>query len=360
MLKKIFRIVIIILTILVLLSAVLFFTPAWTPKIRDANGHVPPNSIASLEKVKIGGINQWILIRGSNKNNPVLLFLHGGPGDAQMSYAPGFESKLEKHFVVVNWDQRGSGKTYSKDTPIASYNINQYISDTHDLVKILRKRFNQDKIYLVGHSWGTTLGLLTVQRYPELFKAYIGVSQVVYDEKGDDISYKHLLDTAIITKNTKAIKELREIGPPPYDSYGTKTQIKSKWLDKFRGSIYTKSSPTSFFLKSVLFSTEYTPKEKYVAFITDATSVSIKKMWKELSQINFLKQVPEIKVPVYFCIGRHDYNCPTVLAVEYFKKLRAPKKDFIWFENSAHFPLFEEPDKFQDVLISKVLPETSN
>ena len=148
-----------------------YFRPFYseTPPILGENGNTKPNSITSMEFVEIGGIQQWIMIRGHDLNNPLLLLLHGGPGSAESPLAYKFQRDLEKSFIVVNWDQRGGGKSYFKKIPIESMNIEQFITDTHDLIQMLKKRFDKEKIYLVGHSWGSMLGTLVVQRYPELF-----------------------------------------------------------------------------------------------------------------------------------------------------------------------------------------------
>ena len=164
----------------------LFYTK--TPKIKDSYGNIKQDSITSLEKITLGGIKQTILIRGHDTKSPILLFLHGGPGFPEMDIAYKFQRKLEEHFIVVNWDQRGAGKSFSKKIPRESMTIEQFISDAHELIRFLRERFDKEKIYLVGHSWGTTLGLLLTQRYPELFFAYVGIGQVVNALESEQIS----------------------------------------------------------------------------------------------------------------------------------------------------------------------------
>lgn len=315
--------------------------------------------IESLEEVNLGGVKQWILIRGQDKSNPVLLFLHGGPGQPIIYRARelGVGLKLEQNFVMVYWDQRGSGKSYNSNIPSKSMNIEQFVSDTHELVEILRKRFKVPKIYLFGRSWGTIIGALTAARYPELFYAYIGVGQFVDGQKSEKISYQFALDSALRSKNQKAIRELKRIGPPPYGY--KKFLVRGKWVDKFGGVTYEREDKYELFrkIKMALLSPEMT--------LTDVLKVlpnlyfSLKLLYDELMEVNLLKQAPKIEVPVYFLQGRHDYLTPSELVEEYYQKLEAPRgKELVWFENSAHIVTFEEPEKFYEVIVDKILKET--
>lgn len=327
-----------------------------TPKIKDSNGKFKPDSVASLEKISLGGFDQWILIRGHSINNPVLLFLHGGPGSVEGPFAYKFESELEKYFIFVNWDQRGAGKSYSKKMLKTDITIENYISDTHELVLYLKKRFQKEKIYLVGHSWGSILGMLVVQRYPDLFYAYIGIGQVVNAIENEKISYQFVFDQAKKLGNKKAQKQLENIQPYPSENL-KHLRIQRKWLAKFGGFMHGEKSMWPL-LKIGIGSPEYSFKDLYRFY--KGSKFSLECMWLELLKINFFEQIPEIKVPAYFCVGRHDYTTPFELAERYFQRLKAPKKKLIWFENSGHNLNFEEPKKFEDVLINQILPDTYN
>ena len=328
-----------------------------TPKIKDDKGKIKANSVATLEKVQIGGIDQWIIIRGHDKNNPILLFLHGGPGSIEGPFAYKFQRELEKHFLMVNWDQRGAGKSFSTKIPKESMNIKQFISDTHELIELLLKRFNKKKVYIVGHSWGSILGTLVVSRYPELIHAYIGIGQVVNILDNEKVSYQFVINEAERRGNKKALKQLKKLEPyPEKDITDTKALRKQrKWLTKFGGVIYGKKNWWPY-LKMALGSPEYSLKD-IVKFVR-GIKLSLETMWEKLFEIDFFKQVPELKVPIYICMGRHDYNTPFELAEKYFNQLKAPKKDFIWFESSAHMLNTEEPEKFNNLLINIILPET--
>ena len=212
-----------------------------TSPILNENGTERLNSIASMEFVKLGGINQWILIRSHNVNNPLILLLHGGPGSVESPLAYKYQRELEKHFIVVNWDQRGAGKSYSKNIPRESMNVEQFVSDTYNLILLLKKRFNKEKIYLVGHSWGSMLGTLVVQRYPELFYAYIGVGQVVNLIDNEIFSFQYTLEEAKKREHKKALKQLQKIRP--YTGENLKhLRIQRKWLRKFGGVLHNETS----------------------------------------------------------------------------------------------------------------------
>ncbi len=319
-----------------------------TPKIKNADGKVPPNSIASLEKVKIKGIDQCLLIRGHDVNNPLLLFLHGGPGSPEMGLAYLSQRRAEEYFTIVHWDQRGAGKSFSKKIPAETLNVEQFISDTHELVQLLKSRFNKEKIYLLGHSWGSVLGTLVVQRYPDLFHAYIGMGQVVNMIENENISYKYTLDAAKKAGNNKVVNKLETLDPPYIDDIKA-LRFQRKWLARYGGALHDEKSMMVMIKKGFL-SPEYSLRD-LPRFIKGSLRTA-KAMWEELADINFIEQVPELKVPVYFFEGRYDYQVPFELAEKFYEKLKAPKKKLIWFEKSGHCPNFEEPEKFQDALIS--------
>ena len=329
-----------------------------------------PVSISSLEKIKLGGLNQWVSIRGRNIAYPILLYLHGGPGTPVMPLFRHFQGPLEGYFIVVQWEQRGAGKSFSWKIPKQTMIIEQFISDLHELILILRKRFNKEKIYLMGHSWGSILGTFMVQKYPELFYAYIGVGQASNTIKNEKIMYQFAVQKARELHNTKAVKKLEKIGPPfnglqpPYNNFykgGYKAKMSVYSLvAKFGGIIYN-ARDYSIFLRWFL---KYLPisRPEYRLFdlirIIQGNIFSTKIMMKELLTVDLFHQVLELKVPVYILMGRHDYNWSAELAKQYFDVLKAPKKEFIWFEKSAHAPNGEEPEKFNKLLIEKVLPET--
>jgi pimeloyl-ACP methyl ester carboxylesterase len=312
-----------------------------------------PNGIESLENVEIGGVEQTIYLRGHDQNKPVMLFVHGGPGAPEMHAARDFGLQLEEHFIVVHWDQRGAGNSCTSAVPDESLHLEQYLLDTVELVNLLRKRFDVEKIYLVGHSWGSVLGVLAAQRHPELFHAYVGIGQVVNMQRGEDISYRFAWDRAKAEGNEEALAELATVHPP----YATTKELMTQrtWLSHYHGDSY-KGGGMAKFARGVLLSPEYSIGKK-LSFYGCAMN-SLDQAWDDLQDLDFIRDVPELDLPVYFFTGRHDYNTPFELVEEFSRTLDAPHNEIVWFENSAHMPNLEEPELYQNLLINKVLPET--
>jgi len=310
-----------------------FLWPAYTPRIRDTSGQIVAGSIASLEQVTLGGAQQYILIRGWNRNNPILLMLHGGPGMPQMYLAHQFQGELEKHFVVVQWDRRGAGKSYSRQVSAQSLSVEQLVADTHELVELLRQRFHQPKIILVGHSWGTYLGMLTVQRYPDLFYAYVGMGQMTDSNQGRQLRREFIRQRARETANQEALDDMEVHWPDSSE----------KWLFRFGGELHNSTSWWPL-LWIGLRAPEYTA---YDALHRMTAGLRLYEHGVEHGKHGELVQeVTALQVPAYFFLGRHDYNTPSTLAAEYLQTLKAPNKKLVWFEESAHFPFLEEPGKF--------------
>jgi pimeloyl-ACP methyl ester carboxylesterase len=334
------------LGMLLLLLLALALIPAQTPSLEG------PNAIASLETVELGGVEQWLLIRGQDRANPVLLYLHGGPGSAMIPLARRFSNRLEERFVVVHWDQRGAGKSCGSDVPDESLTLEQFLSDTHELVDWLQGRFGAEKIYLLGHSWGSVLGTLTVQRHPELFHAYIGLGQVVNMKRNEEISYRFVVARAETEGNEEALRELGEIRPPYRNQDELLTQ--RKWLSHYRGN-FLPGGVIRKLAAAVLLTPEYTLREKllYVGCLFN----SVEHAWDDIEDIDFIETARQLDVPVYFFVGRHDYNTPFELVEEYVSVLDAPHKELVWFEESAHMACLEEPERFQDELINRVLAD---
>ncbi len=346
----------------ILLSATgvgaLCLVPASTPAITDAQGHLVPGSIASLEKVTLGGVEQWLLIRGEDATKPVILFVHGGPGAAEMAVLRGCTRELERHFVVVVWDQRGAGKSFAAVDPESAMNIRQFVADTHELADSLRRRFHQGKIYLAGHSWGSVLGVLTVRQYPELFHAYVGIGQVVNMKENERLSYEWTLAQAEQARDSKAVAKLRRIGAPPYTGdWQAKTIAQRTLLGKYHGEAYGNSNGAlPLFVRGLWNASEYTWPDKLNFF--RGAMASMRLLWPELLTVDLFERAPRLLVPVYLMMGRHDYETPHPLAEAYLAVLQAPHKELIWFENSAHLPHIEESARFNRVLIEQVLPAT--
>jgi pimeloyl-ACP methyl ester carboxylesterase len=314
-----------------------------------------PNGIESLETVELGSVTQWIYVRGKNRDNPVLLFLHGGPGSPELPLAREFGLQLEEHFVVVHWDQRASGKSAGEEVPPGSLTIERYVADTLELIDFLRTRFEEERIYLLGHSWGSVLGTLVARDRPELLHAYVGMGQVVSMRSNEQISYEFVMRRALETGNENAIGELSPL-TPPYEADVSELFVQRKWLEHFGGVVH-EGSMLPFVLRGVL-SPEYSLLEVLTVVPSLLRGDLTKKMYAEMLGVNFLEQARRLEVPVYFLTGRYDHDTPFELVEQYYEVLEAPRKEIIWFERSAHIPNLEEPERFQEVLISRILRET--
>ena len=307
-----------------------------------------------MRTVRLGGLDQTVVIRGEDRRNPVLLFLHGGPGYSEIPYMRAFQTPLESRFTVVQWDQRGTGKSYSPSIPRESMTIQQFVSDTCQLAEWLRDRFHQRKIVLVGHSWGSIIGTLAVQRRPDLFSAYVGIGQVVDVVEGEKISYQFTLDQARRLKNKEAARELAGIGTPPYYNNSLDNVfVQRKWLSALGGAVHSLKEDRR--LDDIYFSApEYSDQDR--ARLKQGIRFSMSCLADQLLQVHLLEQAPKLEVPVFFLAGRYDYTTPFELTKRYFDRLSAPRKELIWFEHSSHSPHLEEPEKFAKVMIDRVLP----
>lgn len=354
--KFIFIIVIIIAIVIIAMGAareVLKNRLYQESRIKSSNG------IEALEKITLGGLEQWIFLRGEDKSKPILLWVDGGPGEPLISYARdiGFKSGLEKEFVMVYWDQRGTGKSYNKNISEDDMKIDKYVSDIEELARYLCKRFEKQKIYLLGRSWGTRIGALCAARHPELFNCYIAIGQSVNSLKADMQGYEFALDMAKTYENEKALKELNEIGAPPYDSKKIITQ--RKWVMHYGGYSIKGGTLQDFIIRRVLISPEYTFKDVYN--VTFHSSFSLNHLRDEINKQDLLQEIKEIRVPVYFIEGRYDHMVSSSVAEEFFNSLRAPAgKTLIWFENSGHVANLDEPEKFYDVMVEKILKDVSD
>ncbi len=303
-------------------------------------------SIAELKEVELGGINQWISIRGENRSNPVLLWLHGGPGITQMPLSHHLDGELEKEYVVVHWDQRGAGKTNSFDFDESTMSEEQFLSDAYELVQYLQKYLKKEKIFLLGHSWGSKLGLELVSIYPEEFHAYISVTQIVDVNEGLEISYEWLMGE--IEGNDDYINRVRleRIGRPPYNHSQYKGFVSI--LLNYGGSLDMSKEELVVIAAQ---SSEYTFVDYLQWF--DGFKRHCRPMWESSDEfsVDYREKIQSVDVPIYFLAGRNDYTTPFVLIEDYYEKIEAPKKELIVFENSAHTPFLGETEKFHREVI---------
>lgn len=304
-----------------------------------------PESIASLEQFSLGGRRHYVLIRGKEKQNPILLFLHGGPGMPTMYLAHDFQRDLERNFVVVQWDRCGAGKSYAAALSLPNLSVSQEINDTIELIDQLCTRFHQKKIYLVGFSYGTYLGILVAQRVPEWLHAYVGIGQVACSEgENRQIQDEWLLKVASRARDREAMDELA----------GKKTLDREKWLFKYGAEIHSAYSWWPL-LWSGIRSPEYTFRD--IANVKNGVQFTASHLRYDAIKGSILDNVSSIRIPVYFFSGRFDYTDPTICTIHLFNRLDAPIKRMVWFEHSAHFVFFEEPEQFASAM-KRVADET--
>lgn len=336
---------------------------AHTLSILGSNGQPLPNSIASLEKVKLGGVDQWLILRGQDINKPVLLFLSGGPGASEAGRVLRFNQELEKHFVVAIWEQRGCGKSYPSINPKSDLTVEQYVSDIIELTDLLRARFDEQKIYLVGHSWGSIIGVRAVQERPDLFHAYIGTAQMVDVSETDQIIYEMVMEHSQKTGDTPFVETLQKQGPPPY--FG-KSPIKPYAtlfgreyalfeVPNIKDPEYRANGDAMLLM---LKQPEYGWLDRVYYLLGLMNTFNV--VYPQLQEMDFRQDATHFDLPVYLILGRHDMNNPSQIPEEYFDLIQAPSKQLFFFEESGHGMIWEEADKYHDILINTVLPETYN
>jgi proline iminopeptidase len=341
--------------------ALLILLPATTPAILDANGKPLSGSIASLEKVRLGGHDQWIMLRGYSTDKPVLLYLSGGPGQSDLPFVRALLDDLTRNFVVVGWDQRGTGKSYSALDPTETLTLDRAVSDTIELTNYLRQRFDEEKIYLLGESWGSTFGVLAVQRQPELYHAWIGSGQMVSQRETDRRIYQDVLVLAEKTNDTALAQKMRAYGEPPYKDI--------PYANAFVMGLYDRLSkpytpPQSYIKRGTeanlgpwgILGSEYNLVEKVNVLrgLIDMFSV----MYPQLQTIDFRQTVKQLEVPVYMLDGVAELPARRDLALEWFEQLKAPLKQRFTFENAGHSVVFEQFEAFSKIMQETILLDT--
>ena len=304
-------------------------------------------AIAELRRIEVGGFPQTVLLRGEDRSNPVLLYVHGGPGSAQLPIARLYSNELEKHFVVAHWDQRGAGASCD-GVDWSTLSQDRIVADTIEVAESL----GQGKpIFLIGHSWGSLVGALAVQRRPDLFGAYVGIGQLVDRDRQEQISYDWVVLQARSDGNAKALAELATIHPP----YTKQSEfaLQRGWLSHYDGEIYDTKRAREV-LPAVIFGREYSlaTRLRYGSCFRRSLDVLL----PDRLHVDLLRTIPRLEVPVFILAGRHDFNTPPALAVEWASRLEAPSVEVVWFEGAGHFIPIEAPGEFQARLLEKLGP----
>jgi pimeloyl-ACP methyl ester carboxylesterase len=307
------------------------------------------------EKRIINGLAQTIHIIGTKESNPVVLFIHGGPGVVDRHSVIAHLGKFTTDITIVTWDQRGTGGSY-KGVKKEDMTSRQIVKDAKEMVSYLCGRFKKDKIYIQGHSWGSCVGTLLASKYPERIKAYFGQGQLVNGVKNEELCYDFTMEKAKEAKNSKDIAILEKIGRPVKglykDDFYKGLIAQRNLMMKYGGGIKGGSSMWKSQVKPILFSGEYTLKE--IAGIIKGYSFTLKCMWPDVVKIDFTKNCRKFDIPMFYFLGTQDYNTPIALSKEYVEKVEAPVKELVWFLESAHSPIAEEPEKFGRCLVEKI------
>ncbi len=329
-----------------------------TAIIANARKIVAPNGVERLEKVRIGGIDQWVSIRGADRRNPVLLYIHGGPGYVSIPMSWWFTHGLEEYFTVVQWDQRATGKTYLLTDPAKiapTLTRERMIADTEEMAAWARHEYNKDKIFVLGHSWGSFLGLQLAEQHPEWLYAYIGVCQLIDGPESERRGWRFAMDAARRNNNAEAVRELDAIAP--YGAPGQTIPIKDiyverKWVGYYGGVMaYRRDNSADGDLSQL--SPDYSDQE--IGHIWDGNKFATPYLLPEVVALDLTK-ANKLAVPLILFLGRHDRNVNAEVAAAWFDAVKAPEKQLVWFEHSAHIPMTEEPGKFLLSLVRYARP----
>lgn len=350
-----------LLTAAVIGLALVVAMPASTPPVYGADGNPVAGSVAELTTVELGGAEQAISIRAADPDDPVLLYLSGGPGQSDLAFARALLEPLERDFVVVAWDQRGSGRSYGALDPTSDLTLEQAVADTIELSEYLRTRFDEEAIYLLGESWGTTLGVLAAQQRPDLYHAYIGSGQMVSQRQTDRIIWRDLLAWAQEHEDGALYDEVLTLGEPPYRD----TPWANSLVMGYYGVLETSYEPPQAYIERGessaigpfgVLGSEYgfVDKANVIRGLVDMFSL----MYPQLQDIDFREDVPRLEVPVVILDGAHELRGRRSLAHEWFEALEAPDKRLVTYEDAGHSVVFEQADAFSQLMVEEVVPLT--
>lgn len=322
----------------------------YTSPFVDRDGRVIPGSVATMETLRLGGVGQSVWFRGRSAKAPPLILLHGGPGASESALFRRYDAALEQHFLVVYWEQRGTGRSYHGDIPRSSMTIEQMLADLDQLVDTVRSRYSHERVVLLGHSWGTILGTLYAHEHPDKVAAYVGVAQIADFAEGERTSFEWALRVAENRRDARALKELRALAPAPRSVDGELAL--GRIVDRLGGS-YAGGLSTGKLIWAALRTDEAGLAD--VIRFGKGNRFSLEALRPQYSHVD-LTRITRFAVPVFFMLGRHDWHVPAVLAANYYGTIEAPYKQLVWFEHSGHNPPFEEPNAFVRAVVREVLP----
>lgn len=345
--------------LLVLTCIALVYSPGKIEQYLDDTGKPIPGSIAEKALIKIGAVMQGMFIRSKNINNPVLLYVHGGPAFPNYFLIDKFKPRLEDFFTVCYWEQRGGGLSYTSEVTLESMNFNQLAADAIEVTNYLRKRFGKEKIYIMAHSGGTPVALLAVQKEPKLFDAYIGMGQIANQAASERMAYKYMLDKFTADGNQKSVNELKKYPVLDADSNIIpfyKSSVRDQYMHELGiGTMHKMKSVFWDIFIPVWTCKAYTLKEKINIWKSKFSFLPKTNLINEMLETDFASEVPTLEIPVYFFSGKFDMTVNIDLSKAYLNKLNAPSKGFYTFNSSAHSPLFEEPGLVRQIIEKDIL-----
>ena len=350
----------IILASLIVLILLIFFgiIRGIIPAVTSASHNITsPSGIDLMETVEIGDIQQVLYFRGQDVDNPVILILHGGPGFPLMPFLHKFQYDWEYDFTVVHWDQRNTGKTYFANDPQAvsgTINAQRALQDAHEVTQYIKQKLNKDTIIIMGHSWGTVLGTMLVQTYPEDYSAYIGVGQAVSMGENVRVGYEKTLEEARLAGNQKDIAALEALAPcPPLGGYDDTYRKKVTELQKYQAKY--KLAMGNDLIIPLLTSPYYTLGDLRFVLVADVSAQG-DLMRFCVEEFDVYDYGLSYSVPVYFIMGENDYQTPYTLAEELFAQISAPDKEFFPIPDAGHSPMIDNKDEFARVLLEEIKP----
>ncbi len=293
-----------------------------------------------------------VRIRTTDKNLPILLFLHGGPGVCDRHWVLKYQSALAETATMICYDQRGAGLSYRKGMQESELSVDRMVEDAAEVARWACREFGRSDVFVVGHSWGSLLGVLLAKKYPKLVRAYIGMGQFVDGDENEALSYDFVQQEAERRGDKKALRALEKIGRPVQGHYKSidDLMVQRNLMTKYGGGTYgSKESLIGSVVMPLLKSPEYTLSE--IMGYYHGAFYSLCAIWEEVVDYNLFETAPTLDVPVYLTEGMHDQNTPISIAQRWFAALDAPHKEWIWFEESAHSPIKEEPEKWGEEVV---------
>jgi pimeloyl-ACP methyl ester carboxylesterase len=321
-----------------------------TPPFTDSSGKRLPDSIAEEVLLPMKGARQYLLVRGLNRAAPIALFLHGGPGGSETALMRLYNAPIENHLTMAYWDQRGAGRSYDPNIPPETMTIPQFVDDLDQVVDHLHTRLGQQRVWLIGHSWGSALGMLYAHRNGAKVAGYIGIGQVASNPQDEMHAYQFVLDEARRRGDRAALAKLGKIGPPPYTF--DRLMVRDRLLDEYGGTFHRQPDKWRIVFEALFDTPEAGIGDLFRLW--QGMAFSQRALWPSFARLDLTEAVPALDVPVTFVLGRFDQRTWSPLAVVYLEALRAPSKRLIWLENSAHNGPFEEPGAFRAAVIDAI------